>query len=65
MDKDKLEKRIAEWGFDVWKEAKSTTEDNWDDVTWESLPQKHKEEYYKSARRLVDLIDPDEKIKGG
>jgi len=53
---DKEAEKIAQWGFEVWKEAKSTTEDNWDDVLWETLPEKHKEEYRKSASRLIEEL---------
>lgn len=51
-----LRERLCCELFDVWKEAKSTTDENWDDVTWESLPEKHKREYYLTANRI--LSDP-------
>ena len=53
---DKVVVEIAKEFFDVWREAKSTTEDDWDDVSWESLTENHKTEYRKTAQRIIDLI---------
>ncbi len=51
-----LEDKIALELFDIWKEAKSFEVDNWDDVTWKSLPEKHKEEYRLTARRIIAIV---------
>ena len=50
---EEMREAIARWGFYIWKDAKSTETDNWDDVTWESLPEKHKAEYLVGADRLL------------
>ena len=70
MDKEKFEpvpedlvEQVATELFDIWKEAKSTCEDNWDDVTWDSLPEKHKGEYRKTTHRLISLIRPSIKME--
>ena len=55
MDKE-LKEKIAPWLYDIWQEAKSSMPDNWDDVTYESLSERDKGEYHKSAQRLIDLI---------
>jgi hypothetical protein len=55
MDKELIEK-IAPWLYDIWQEAKSSMPDNWDGVTYESLSERDKDEYRKSAQRLIDLI---------
>jgi len=56
-DKEMVEMWAREL-FEVWKEAKSDLPDgdNWNDQTWESLPDKHKEEYLKTARRNLSQL---------
>lgn len=48
-----LIKRMAFQLFDIWKEAKSSEEDNWDNVLFEQLSEKEKAEYYLTAKRFV------------
>lgn len=57
MSDTKLAEEIAKEFFDVWKEAKSSMEDNWDDAFWDNLPQKHKDEYLKTAKRILALTN--------
>jgi len=52
MNKD-IEELIVRDLFDVWKEAKQEFGNEWDDVTFESLPEKHKHEYYLTAQRIM------------
>ena len=53
-EQEKIKEEIArDFLFDVWKEAKSTTEDSWDDIQWDSLSEKEKGEYFKTAKRLL------------
>ena len=40
--------------FDIWQEAKRDYDDNWNDVVYDQLPDKHKWEYEKTARRIID-----------
>jgi hypothetical protein len=49
---------LAKEFFDVWVEAKSELPvgDNWNDITWEKLTQKHQGEYLKTARRNLSLL---------
>ena len=49
--------------LNIWIEAKSTMPDgdNWDNVTWESLPEKHKAEYIMTANRISQLFKRVEK----
>ncbi len=56
MNEDKIILDTAKELFDIWKEAKSTEADNWDDVTWESLPEKHQYEYLLTAKRIVEKV---------
>jgi len=51
-----IKELVAKELFDIWKEAKSTANDNWDDVTFEALPEKHKHEYYLTVDRIVSII---------
>ncbi len=53
---DKLLEEIAVALFDIWKEAKSTCENDWDDVTWDSLPENHKKEYLLTAKRILSKV---------
>ncbi len=54
MDKDtELLTDIARDLFDIWREAKRSETDNWDDVPWESLSEKHQNEYLLSANRII------------
>ena len=54
---EKIKMGIArDFLFDIWKDAKSSSEDSWDDVQWESLPEKHQEEYLKTAGRLLEYL---------
>lgn len=57
QSRDDLEISIAKMLFDIWKEAKSTEEDNWDDVSFDSLPDKHKHEYLKTSKRIIVLVE--------
>jgi len=52
---DELREKIAKELFDIWKDAKSTCEENWEDQDFESLPDKHKQEYYLTANRIIDF----------
>lgn len=54
MTREQTIEKIALDLFDVWIEAKSGCPDgeDWDDVTWGKLPEKHKEEYIKTATRI-------------
>ncbi len=49
---------LAREFYDVWQEAKSSMGDNWDDISFDQLPGKHKEEYLKTARRILSFILP-------
>ena len=49
--------KIARALYDVWVEAKQDTEDNWNDVTFDDLPEKHKVEYYKTAKALLPQVN--------
>jgi len=51
---DEKREEVARWGFYIWKDAKSTEIDNWDDVTWENVPESHKVEYRKGVDRLLE-----------
>lgn len=54
---EKIREGIArDFLFEVWKEAKSSEIESWDDVTWESLPEKHKTEYLKTAVSLLNYL---------
>ncbi len=53
---DRLRERVARELFDIWKEAKSTTPEPWDDVQWETLSENAKGEYYKTAQRILSFI---------
>ena len=53
---DRIILDIAQELFDVWKEAKSSMPDNWDDETWENLPVFHKREYLLTAERIVRKV---------
>jgi len=56
MSYEKLLEEIGKDLFDVWKEAKSTCEDSWDDETWDSLPESHKGEYSLTAERIYSKV---------
>ena len=42
--------------YDVWQEAKSPTEDNWDDVEYDILSVTHRREYEKTAKRMLAQV---------
>ena len=56
MEYEEARGQIAKEIFDVWKEAKEDCDDNWDDITFESLPEKHKHEYYLTVERLLAIL---------
>ena len=44
--------------YSIWQEAKSTEVDNWDDQDYNTLPDKHKAEYKKTAKHLLSIVAP-------
>ncbi len=62
LSEQRLREMVAQELFDIWKDAKSSEVDNWDDVTFESLPEEHKHEYYLTADRIANYYK--EKYKG-
>jgi len=42
--------------YDIWQEAKSSTEDNWDDVEYDILSVTHRREYEKTAKRMLAQV---------
>ncbi len=53
---EEIENNLAEELFNVWKEAKSFEEDDWNDTIWASLPEKHKNEYQLTAKRIAEAF---------
>ena len=53
---EETREHIAKEIYDVWKEAKEDCDDNWDDITFESLPEKHIKEYYLTVEALLAII---------
>ncbi len=50
---EELTEFIAEELFSIWKEAKESSCEGWGDTTFEELPEKHKQEYYLTAARIL------------
>ena len=57
MEVQELKVRIAPILYEIWQEAKEDYADNWNDTTFESLPEKHKLEYYRTADSILSLLD--------
>ena len=53
MEEKELRENIVKELFEIWREAKESTGESWDDVTFESLPKKHKQEYYLTVERII------------
>jgi len=53
-DREQAIEKIAQELFDIWVEAKSDLPDgdDWNNQTWETLPEKHRVEYIKTATRI-------------
>ena len=57
MEDKELKEKIAKELFGIWKEAKSACAENWDDQDFESLPDKHKHEYYLTVARIIEYVE--------
>ena len=56
MEDKELIEHIAKELFEIWKEAKQEIDKSWEDTIFESLPEKHKYEYYLTSKRIVDFF---------
>ena len=54
-DKESI-KIVCQYLFDIWKEAKESSEDEWD-IEYDALPEKHKHEYELTAGRLLMALE--------
>lgn len=56
MENKDLLTEIAKELFDIWKEAKETTDDSWGNIQFDDLPEKHKHEYILTANRILSKV---------
>jgi len=53
----KLREKIAIELFDIWKDAKQDTGEDWGYIIFAELPEKHKHEYYLTSERIMGYFN--------